>query len=217
ADPVFIGLHNMRKAEMSVKVCGKRDPDEGLGVVVVSGGRNRIVEYTELTVEQKNARARNGQLKFNAGSVAIHMFSLGFLRRAASLALPLHAAHKKVPVCDDNGNTIKPDAPNAFKFEKFIFDALPRARRTIILEFLREAEFSPVKNAFGNDSPETARRDMVRKCARWMEQCGIPVPCGKDGNPRYLIEIDPCLAADASELKSKLPVNFKIRGNVLLR
>jgi len=217
ADPVFVGLHNVRKADMSVKVCGKRHANEGLGVVVVSGGRNRIVEYTELTDEQKNARARNGQLKYNAGSVAIHMFSLKFLRRAASLALPLHAAHKKVPVCNEKGKLVKPDAPNAYKFEKFIFDALPRAKRAMILEFSRDEEFSPVKNASGDDSPDTARRDMVRKAARLMAQCGVAVPRGKDGNPKYLIEIDPCFAANADELRRKLPPKFKIKGDVLLR
>lgn len=217
ADPVFVGLHNMQKSDMSIKVCGKRHANEGLGVVVVSGGKNRIVEYTELSDEQKNAKARNGQLKYNAGSVAIHMFSLTFLRRAASLALPLHAAHKKVPVCDDKGKPVKPDAPNAYKFEKFIFDALPRAQRAMVLEFAREDEFSPVKNASGDDSPETARRDMVRKCARWLEQCGIKVPRGKNGNPKYSIEIDPCFAVNADVLRRKLSPEFKIRGDVCLR
>lgn len=217
ADPVFIGLHNMYKADMSVKVCGKRDPEEGLGVVVESAGKNRIVEYTELTAGQKHARTRSGQFKFNAGSVAIHVFSLGFLRRAAALPLPLHVAYKKVPFCDARGRKVKPAAPNAFKFEKFIFDALPRARRSVILEFLRQDEFSPVKNAAGNDSPETVRKDMVRKFAGWFEQCGIKVPRGRAGDPEHLIEIDPCFAVDAAELRRKLPAQFRIKGNVVLR
>ena len=217
ADPVFVGLHGMWKADMSVKVCGKRDPEEGLGVVVKSGGRNRIVEYTELTAEQKNARLKSGELKFNAGSVAIHMFSLAFMKKAASLSLPLHAAHKKVPFCDERGRTIKPDAPNAFKFEKFIFDALPLARRTMVLEFRREDEFSPVKNASGNDSPESTRKDMVRKFARWIEQCGVAIPCDPSGDPASLVEIDPCFAADAAELRLKLSAGFRPKGDVFLR
>lgn len=217
ADPVFVGLHETQRAEMSVKVCGKRDPGEGLGVVVKCGGKNRIVEYTELTAEQKNARTRAGQLRFNAGSVAIHIFSIGFIRRAASIPLPLHVAHKKVPFCDTTGKTVKPDAPNAFKFEKFIFDALPRARRSMVLEFKREDEFSPVKNATGSDSPETVRRDMVRKFGRWLEQCGVKVPRKRDCEPSVLIEIDPCFAVDVVELQHRIPPDFRISGNVLLK
>ncbi len=217
ADPVFVGLHQLQKAEMSVKVCGKRDPGEGLGVVVECGGRNRIVEYTELTAEQKHARTPEGKLRFNAGSVAIHIFSTAFLRRAASIAMPLHVAHKKVPFCDGKGKTVKPDKPNAYKFEKFIFDVLPRAKRSMVLEFKREDEFSPVKNAAGADSPETVRTDMISKCARWFEQCGVKVPRGRDRCPSVLLEIDPCFAIDAEELGQKLPAGFKIKGNVILK
>ena len=49
------------------------------------------------------------------------------LKKEAAAMLPLHIAHKKVPHCDDSGNTVTPATPNAFKFEKFIFDVLPDA------------------------------------------------------------------------------------------
>jgi len=217
ADPVFIGLHLERKAEMSVKVCGKRDPEEGLGVVVMREGRASMVEYTELTREQKHARSAGGELKYNAGSVAIHVFSTAFLKKEASAQMPIHVAHKKVPYCDSTGLTIKPEKPNAYKFEKFIFDALPHAERTVILDFMRSDEFSPVKNAVGDDSPETVRRDMIGKWARWLGECGFLVPMDKAGIPSCKIEIDPCFALDAAELRKKLPRGFAITGDVLLR
>ena len=44
-----------------------------------------------------------------------------------TLKLPFHRAIKKVPFVDSNGDIHKPDAPNAVKFERFIFDALPLA------------------------------------------------------------------------------------------
>ncbi len=64
ADPAFIGVHYESNSEISVKVCAKRDPDEGLGVVVDRAGRNTIIEYTELTDEQKNERLSDGELKY---------------------------------------------------------------------------------------------------------------------------------------------------------
>jgi len=216
ADPAFMGMHAARNADISVKVCAKRDPQEGLGVVVVRNGRNAVVEYSELTDEQKNERLPDGELRFKFGSVAIHVFSFAFLKREAEAQLPLHIAHKKVPYCDDSGETIRPDEPNAYKFEKFIFDVLPDAEKALNVEFAREEEFSPVKNAAGADSPETSRRDMMLKFARWFEACGVDVPRDPDGIPLHKIEIDPCYALNASDLKAKLPEGVVLDGDVWL-
>jgi UDP-N-acetylglucosamine/UDP-N-acetylgalactosamine diphosphorylase len=216
AEPAFIGLHAQRGADMSVKVCAKRDAEEGLGVVVKGGGRNRIVEYTELTFEEKHARSPDGRLKYLYGSVAIHVFSLDFLRREAEADLPVHLAHKKVPFCDEAGRTVKPEAPNAYKFEQFIFDVLPDARAAVNLAFAREEEFSPVKNAAGADSPASAQRDMVRKFARWLEACGVDVPRDGAGEPLHRIEIDPCFASGPDELAVRLAPGLRITGDLLL-
>jgi len=217
ADPAFIGLHRLQMADVSVKVCAKRDPDEGLGVVVSRGVRQAVVEYTELTPEQKHARSADGELVFKFGSVAIHVFSLAFLKREVESGLPIHVAHKKVPYCDASGRLVKPDKPNAFKFEKFIFDTIPDASRVLNVAFAREDEFSPVKNASGADSPATTKRDQVRKFARWLEAAGVSVPRGCDGESLHPIEIDPLYALDAAELKATLPKGFAISGPVLLR
>jgi UDP-N-acetylglucosamine/UDP-N-acetylgalactosamine diphosphorylase len=217
ADPDFIGLHLANEAEISVKVCAKRDASEGLGVVVNRGDCSEIIEYSDLTDAQKEERTPDGQLKLLYGSVAIHIFTLGFLQRESDQALPLHVAHKKVPYCDESGNIISPDSLNAYKFEKFIFDVLPDAERALNVEFAREEEFSPVKNAEGNDSPVATKRDMIAKWARWFDACGVSVPRDADGTPTVNIEIDPCYALNAEALKAKLPADFRIEGDILLR
>lgn len=217
ADPAFVGMHLQRRADMSLKVCAKCNPDEGLGVTVVRDSRYSVVEYTELTKEQKNARLPDGELLFKFGSVAIHIFSLDFLVREISAGLPLHQAHKKVPVCDDQGNTVKPEKPNAYKFEKFIFDALPDAKEALILEFAREEEFAPVKNAEGADSPATSRAAMMEKFARWLAACGVKVPRDAGGQLTVKLEIDPVYAHDAGSLAARLPKGFVVAGDVLLK
>lgn len=217
ADPVFIGLHRRNKADVSVKVCAKRDPEEGLGVVVKRGAKCAIVEYTELSREQKHERGPDGKLKFRYGSVAIHVFSLAFLRKEVTAGLPIHIAHKKVPFCDEQGQPVKPATPNAFKFERFIFDVLPDADTVLNVAFKREDEFSPVKNATGPDSPESTRRDLMRKYARMLEGAGVAVPHAETGDPRWKIEIDPAYALDAAELRSKLPPGFAITRDTLLK
>lgn len=205
ADPAFVGLHLMRGADLSLKLCAKRDPNEGLGMVVRgSDGRHAMIEYTELTAAQKERRREGGELYYKYGSVAIHIFQIDFLQREADAQLPLHVAHKKIAVCRDDGSVVTPNAPNGFKFEKFIFDALPHAETLLNVAFDRWEEFSPVKNATGADSPDSCRRDMIAKWGRWLAEAGVALPRDADGHPTVAVEIDPAYARNAAELKQRL-------------
>lgn len=217
ADPLFVGLHRLERADMSLKVCAKRDPDEGLGVVVLRDGKPAIVEYTELTPQQRHALTPEGELRFRYGSVAIHAFDRCFLEQAAERDLPLHLALKKVPCIDERGNRVEPTTPNGWKFEKFIFDVLPETRRTLNLAFARCEEFSPVKNKEGDDSPATCQRDLVAKYARWLESAGVSVPRDANGKPCYAVEIDPVFADSPAALQARVSPDFRITGDLLLR
>jgi UDP-N-acetylglucosamine/UDP-N-acetylgalactosamine diphosphorylase len=194
ADPAFIGYHVMEKSEYSLKLCAKRDPFEKVGMPMLIGSSYHMVEYTEMTEEQC-LRKRNGQLYFLYGSPAIHVFARSFLEREAEKAMPLHLAHKKIPSVV-GGKVVKSAEPNGYKFEKFIFDILPNAKKAAFLAFDQQDEFSPVKNAEGADSPETCKADMQRKWARQLADAGITVPAGMP------LEIDPVYALDADDLKS---------------
>lgn len=194
ADPAFIGYHVLEKSEYSLKLCAKSDPFEKVGMPMLIDGKFRMVEYTEMTEEQCR-REKNGKLYFLYGSPAIHVFDRAFLEREASKAMPLHLAFKKIPMVVD-GKVVKPDSPNGYKFEKFIFDILPNAKKAAFLAFNTKDEFSPVKNADGNDSPATCKADMQAKWAKWMSEAGITVPADLP------LEIDPVYALDAADLKS---------------
>ena len=196
ADPAFIGFHVLEKSEYSLKLCAKRDPKEKVGMPMRFGNVHRMVEYTEMTDEQCNRRTPGGALYFLYGSPAIHVFDRAFLEREASKPMPLHLAFKKIPCIDAKGKTVKPSEPNGYKFEKFIFDILPNAKRAAFLAFDQKEEFSPVKNAEGADSPDSCRADMQAKWRRWMAECGI------ECDPRVPVEIDPAYALDAGELKA---------------
>jgi hypothetical protein len=73
-----------------------------------------------------------------------------------------------------------------------------------------------VKNATGHDSPETARRDLMRKHARWLEACGIEVPRTASGELKHRIEIDPAFASGPEALRVKLDRGLTITGDLLL-
>lgn len=191
ADPAFIGAHTLCGADLSLKLCLKSSPTEKMGAVaVLDSGRYGMIEYSELTPKQA--------ARFKYGSPAIHVFSLAFLKKEARKAMPLHLAHKKIAHVAEDGRLVKPDAPNGYKFEKFIFDVLPDAKTVVNLAFDRNEEFSPVKNAVGEDSPATCRMALQAKWRRWLAAAGVAVP---ESVP---VEIDPAYANGAAELKRGL-------------
>ena len=205
-DPLFIGLHDLDGAEMSSKTLIKAHPLEKVGNFCVVDGRITVIEYSDLPDEHAHRKNPDGTLVFELGSIAIHILSRSFVERlnAHGFALPLHRAVKKVPHIDEQGNPVSPDKPNAVKLETFIFDALPLAKKSIILEILRSEEFSPVKNASGADSPEVTHRMLIERAATWLQTAGVKVPRKPDGSPDATIEIAPSFALGPEDVAAKL-------------
>jgi len=225
-DPVFLGYHADAQSDLSSKMARKRDPKEKLGAFCLSAGlrpgaahpergeaglrpggagRLHVIEYSDLPDDLAEARNPDGSLRFEAGSIAIHILSRRFVERLSGgrrFALPFHRAEKKIPCVDEKGRRQSPDRPNGIKFETFVFDALPMAERPVVLEIDRCREFSPVKNADGPDSPATARRDMVRLDARRLEEAGVKIPRDAAGEPKFKVEISPLVARSEEELKA---------------
>ena len=186
ADEAFIGYHVLEKSDYTLKLCAKRDPYEKVGMPMKFGKTFRMVEYTEMTDEQCTRKGKDGKLYFLYGSPAIHVFDRAFLEREALKPMPLHLAHKKIARVDAKGKVVKPTEPNGYKFEKFIFDILPDAKKAAFLAFDQKDEFSPVKNAEGNDSPATCKADLQAKWRRQLAARGILV------SEDAALEVDPC-------------------------
>ncbi len=205
ADPVFLGHHIAAGAEMSNLAVRKRTADEPVGVIATRDAATVVVEYSDLPADLAGARDDDGHLVLWAGNVATHYIELSFADAltANGFALPYHRAVKVVPYLDDAGLQVTPIAPNAIKFETFLFDALPMARATITVEVAREEQFSPIKNAEGPDSPATCRRDVNRLYASWLRAAGVEVATTDDGEPVDL-EIDPRCALDANDVAARL-------------
>jgi UDP-N-acetylglucosamine/UDP-N-acetylgalactosamine diphosphorylase len=218
AEPAFIGLHREVDAELSFKVVERLSPDEKLGVVVTIDRRPRVIEYSDLPPALAERRLPEGPLELWAGSIAVHILERSFIERlAGSQPLPFHRAIKKVAYVDDAGELTKPVEPNAVKFERFIFDALPLAQRWSIVETDRAGEFEPLKNAVGPDSPATVHQRMSDQFGNWLEQAGAVVPRRPDGSVPFGIEISPLFALDATELKSKIEQGLVIERPTYLR
>lgn len=199
-DPAFVGWHLLRGSEMSSKMIPKAYPGEKVGHFCLQRGHNVVIEYSDLPVAlQQELDPATGQLRYLAGSIAIHVLDREFIRRMAAggdNSLPFHRADKKIPTLDSAGLPVRPEKPNGVKFELFVFDALPFAKNPVIIETLRQDDFSPVKNADGVDSPRTCSEDQLRQFARWLTRVGVSVDTDSSGLPRGKVEVSPLFGYD---------------------
>ena len=157
-DPTLIGLAIDKNVKAAGKSVVKAYPEEKVGVFCKRNGRPSVIEYSEISEEMANAKTDNGELVFAESHILCNLFSLSAIEEISKDKLPYHSAFKKATYIDENGNLIKGDKPNAYKFEAFLFDAFEYLDDMAILRVKREDEFAPVKNAEGVDSPETARK-----------------------------------------------------------
>ncbi|MFN9367660.1 MAG: UTP--glucose-1-phosphate uridylyltransferase [Planctomycetia bacterium] len=196
--PEFLGYHLLGGAEFSTQVVLKRDPGERVGAVIESGGAHRVVEYSDLAPELAAALLPDGRLRFHAGSIAVHAFARSFLDRAAATsgALPLHLAFKAVPFVDGRGVRQVPAGPNAIKFERFIFDLMPLARRVCVVQIDATDGFAPLKNAAGAaaDTADHVRAALIAQARRLLAARGIVVA---DGVP---VELDAARILDEHDI-----------------
>jgi len=206
-DPLFIGLHALNEAEMSSKALIKTRPKEKVGNFCLVDGKVTVIEYSDFPDDLAEKRNPDGSLVFQLGSIAIHIINRAFVKRLNSegLSLPLHRAIKRIPHIDRKGGRVEPAGPNGIKLESFVFDALPLTSKSIILQtVVRSEEFSPIKNATGVDSVETAKQMMIDRAAGWLESAGVTVPRKPDGSVDCIIEIAPGFAMGPDDIKAKL-------------
>lgn len=226
-DPVFLGLHSAApdsSGQMSSKMVAKAFAEEKVGVFCMAGagarkGRVEIVEYSDLPMDYQRQTNPDGSLRFNAGSIAVHIIGVPFVERLntdATFALPYHRAEKKIPCIDPTtGEAVVPTSNNGVKLERFVFDALPMCDKSIVYETDRIEEFAPIKNADDPgapagrpvpDSPADSRRIQTIRAARWLESLGVAIPRTSDGAPDCVLEISPRTATCAEELRTaRLP------------
>jgi UDP-N-acetylglucosamine/UDP-N-acetylgalactosamine diphosphorylase len=191
-DPLFIGLHDLDGAQMSSKMLPKAFPKEKLGNFCLIDGKMTVIEYSDLPDELAEQRLPNGDLRFRAGSIALHAIRVDFVEELNrhGFALPFHRAEKKINHIDlESGQPVKPEKPNAVKLETFVFDALPLTRTSIIYETDRLDEFAPIKQAEGIDSPATSEAWTTKRNAEWLEAAGAAVPRKSDGTADCVIEL----------------------------
>lgn len=154
-DPLLIGSTIKQGNLIASKSVIKKTPKESGGVFAKADGKPGIIEYVEVSDEMANKKDTNGDFVYGDMNIVNHLFNIKALDIIDSRPLPYHTAVKKCEYKDENGNLVQEPV---YKFEKFIFDGFVFFNNMTLLRVKRENEFAPIKNANGNDSPETAKK-----------------------------------------------------------
>ncbi|MBO5474267.1 MAG: UTP--glucose-1-phosphate uridylyltransferase [Lachnospiraceae bacterium] len=157
ADPCFVGATISTGSAVGAKVVKKNAPDEKVGAMCLEDGRPSIVEYYEMTQELMDAKDEQGEPAYNFGVILNYLFRVRDLEEIVARRLPLHIVEKKIPYLNEQGELVKPEEPNGYKFEQLVLDMIHELDSCLPYEVVRNYEFAPIKNKTGIDSVESAR------------------------------------------------------------
>ncbi len=157
-DTLLLGLAIKQNVNIATRTVIKNSPNERVGVLCKKNGKVKVIEYTEVPKEMRVATDEAGEFLYGESHIMCNLFSLEAIEKASTKELKYHVAVKKIKYIDENGKLVNPTEPNCYKFEKFVFDSFGLFDEIAILRGKREEDFAPIKNAEGQDSPETAQK-----------------------------------------------------------
>lgn len=184
-DLELMAWQHREEADVALLAVPRMDPTESVGVVKCEKGRIFVVEYSELSQQERET---------TAGDVHIGVFSLtlDFVRHASGCTFPIHYARKSIL---HQGKKVM-----AWKQERFIFDLLPFASAPTLLRRARAACFAPLKQHEGWGSPLEVQKALIEHDRKWvMEYLERAIPDGP-------IELSPCFYYPPLPLKQRWKV-----------
>lgn len=199
-DPAFIGQHAIASSQMSCKMVKKENWKEKVGIFCKRRHALHVLEYMELPESFLRQKTEQGQLRYHAANIGVYLFSLAFMEKIAS--------ENKISyhfICAPKEN------PTHIKLELFLFDALPFAKKALIVETSRAEEFSPLKNSNGADSPEECIKNQSKLFLKWLQEVGYSLPLEAIKQDELRIEISPLLAPSFEILKKR---SYLLRKNM---
>lgn len=200
ADPFdvnLVGLHASKSNDVTIKCIEREDPQENVGILVKRSGHIEVIEYSEMPPVEKTAVMSDGILKHRCANISLFCFSMDFIQEAAArtVKMPFHLAFKFAKTVNEGGSV---DEPNAWKFERFIFDVLSWTFKVSAMVCPRERCFAPLKNFEGSDSPKMVQEALIKidRCVL-EELTGLPPPA-------HTFELSQDFHYPTSDLKEKL-------------
>ena len=73
-----------------------------------------------------------------------------------------------------------------------------------------------MKNARGEDSIETSRKDLTSQYLRWFDACGAQIERDSEGNFQGHVEISPLTALDETDLRDHIEPGTVVRDGFII-
>lgn len=157
-DDIFVGIAKKEKLDVIGKAVEKIDPMQKSGVFCQKDNKPSVIEYTELTEELARRLDNDGKLFLRNAHINCNLFNIKTIEKVKDKEIPYHVNKKKAKFLNEVGNLVNPDAPNAFKYEKYIFDYFPYVENLGVYMVNRNEEYEPVK-----DSAIKAKEAYIKK------------------------------------------------------
>lgn len=144
-DPIFVGVAKKENYNALGKSIVRTDPSQKQGVFCLKDNKVNVMEYTEIPKDLMEKKNQDGTLYFRYAHINCNMFSLNTIDKMLAIDIPYHIANKKSKYLSADGKVVEPEAPNCYKYEKFIFDYFPHIDNVGIFAVERSKEYEPIK------------------------------------------------------------------------
>jgi UDP-N-acetylglucosamine pyrophosphorylase len=140
-NPALLRVQEQSGSEVAICCIEREAPSEAMGVLIERSGKVEVLEYCDISSEQVGEMEPNGKLAYLYAYTGLVSMKLSFIYKAALIDLPLHWVQKTV--------IHQGKSWSIWKGEKFLFDAFPFAKSTVVLCRPREACYAPLKTREG--------------------------------------------------------------------
>lgn len=163
-DSELLGYLKRKNSEIVIKCVARKDPEEKVGILIKENGKIAVIEYSELSNEERYALKNDHNLSHELANLSLFGFTMELVQQVAKDSeLPLHKCFKPIKCLNPSEMDIQRKMPMGWKYERFIFDILPKASQVDTLIYPRELCFAPLKNFNGNDSFETVENALEKR------------------------------------------------------
>lgn len=141
----FIGSMIENNYELASKTISKQSENEKDWIFCKYMNKPFMLPTNYINNSITNKKNSNGDYLYREKNITYHLISINLIEKISTIDLKYHRAYKKNDYISIDGNLIKSEKPNTFKFEQFIFDAFYYAD-DMLLYRVDENEFCPIKN-----------------------------------------------------------------------
>ena len=143
-DYSFIGATIGNGYKLSSKTISKENEEEKDWIFCKYKNRPFMLPTKYIDKSITNKKDKKGNYLYREKNITCHLIAVDLIELFSNLDLKYHRAFKNNKYLDNEGNIIKINDKNSYKFEKFIFDAFECADDMLLYKVTREY-FQPIK------------------------------------------------------------------------